>query len=46
MTRRRPPRDCSADEEAARAVRWDCIQLFGADLWWCDLASLEPEGHA
>jgi hypothetical protein len=33
-------------EDAARAVRYDCVRLFGADLCWCDLATLAPEGTA
>jgi hypothetical protein len=33
-------------EDAARAVRNDCIKLFGADLYWCDLAAVDPWGSA
>jgi hypothetical protein len=33
-------------EDAARAVRTDCMRLFGRDLCWCDLTTIEPEGSA
>jgi hypothetical protein len=33
-------------EEAARAVRNDCVRLFGRDLCWADLAAADPWGAA
>jgi hypothetical protein len=33
-------------QDAARAVRNDCIRLFGRDLCWCDLGAIDPEGSA
>jgi hypothetical protein len=36
----------AASEDAAQAVRHDCIKLFGSDLYWCDLAAVDPWGSA